>query len=123
MFINRKADFAVGAISVMANRDQVIDYSIPFYENVGFAILMKKFKEDTDHFKFVFVMKWTVWATIAAAYFGTTLLLWAIDWISPYSFQNNLEKYADDEEQRFFTLKESNYGYKICITVNRKLVF
>ena len=123
MFINRKADFAVGAISVMANRDQVIDYSIPFYENVGFGILKKKFKEDTHHFKFVLVMNWTVWATIAAAYLITTLLLWTIDWISPYSFRNNLEKYADDEEQRYFTLKESNYGYKICITVNRKLVF
>ena len=41
---NRKADFAVGAISVMAERDMVIDYSIPFYEGVGFAIMMKNFK-------------------------------------------------------------------------------
>ena len=66
------------------------------------------FKVDTHHFKFVLVMDWTVWLAVSGTFFLTVFLLWAFDWISPYSYQNNIEKYVDDEEQRLFTMKESN---------------
>jgi hypothetical protein len=32
--------------------------------------------------------------------------MWVFDRWSPYSYQNNREKYKDDEEKREFTLKE-----------------
>lgn len=32
--------------------------------------------------------------------------MWVFDRWSPYSLQNNRDKYKDDEEQREFTLKE-----------------
>lgn len=35
-----------------------------------------------------------------------SLLMWIFDRYSPYSYQNNREKYKDDDEKREFTLKE-----------------
>lgn len=32
--------------------------------------------------------------------------MWIFDRYSPYSYQNNREKYLDDDEKREFTLKE-----------------
>lgn len=32
--------------------------------------------------------------------------MWIFDRYSPYSYQNNREKYIDDDEKREFTLKE-----------------
>ena len=42
--VNRKADIGLGAISVMAERESVIDFTVPFYDRVGITILMKKTK-------------------------------------------------------------------------------
>lgn len=44
-----------------------------------------------------------------------SILLWIFDRWSPYSYQNNKEKYIDDpeEEKREFTLKESLW---FCMT-------
>ena len=41
---NRNADIGLGAISVMAERESVIDYTVPYYDLVGISILMKKAK-------------------------------------------------------------------------------
>ena len=41
---NRRADIGLGAISVMAERENVLDYTVPYYDLVGISILMKKAK-------------------------------------------------------------------------------
>ena len=35
-----------------------------------------------------------------------SLIMWTFDRISPYSYQNNMEKFKNDEEQRYFSFKE-----------------
>ena len=32
--------------------------------------------------------------------------MWIFDLFSPYSYQNNMEKYKDDDEKRYFNFKE-----------------
>ena len=32
--------------------------------------------------------------------------MWVFDRFSPYSYQNNVERYQEDEEKRYFDLKE-----------------
>ncbi|CAG7722783.1 unnamed protein product [Allacma fusca] len=102
----QEADIAVGAISVFPEREAVMDFTYPVYELVGFQILMKKEKSQTSLFKFLTVLENDVWMCILGAYFFTSVLMWVFDRWSPYSFQNNREKYEDDEEKREFTLKE-----------------
>merc|ERR1719464_1703722 len=103
--IDHNADIAVGALSVQAERETVIDFTVPFYDLVGITIMMKKPKVPTSLFKFLTVLENSVWGCILAAYFFTSFLMWVFDKFSPYSYQNNVEKYKDDEE-RFFNFKE-----------------
>ena len=64
-------------------------------------------------FKFFTVLENIVWGCIIGAYFLTSLLLWCFDRFSPFSYQNNIEKFEDDDETRYFNLKESLW---FCMT-------
>ena len=63
--------------------------------------MMKNPELPTHLFKFLEVLDNTLWICILAAYFVVSFVLWVFDHWSPYSFQNNMEGYADDEEKRF----------------------
>ncbi|XP_063992990.1 ionotropic receptor 25a [Diachasmimorpha longicaudata] len=103
---DKRADIALGTISVMAERENVVDFTVPYYDLVGISILMRKQKAATSLFKFLTVLENDVWLCILASYFFTSFLMWLFDRWSPYSYQNNREKYKDDEEKREFSLKE-----------------
>lgn len=118
----QKADIALGPISVMAEREIVIDFTVPYYDLVGITILMKKPTVPSHLFKFLTVLETNVWLCILAAYFFTrfvasqriddtkisrfSFLMYIFDRLSPYSYHNNRERYKNDDEQREFTLKE-----------------
>jgi len=84
----------------------VIDFTVPYYDLVGISILMKKPKVPTSLFKFLSVLEDSVWICILAAYVVTSIIMWIFDRWSPYSYQNNIEKFVDDDEKRYFDLKE-----------------
>ena len=88
-----RADIALGALSVMAEREAFIDFTIPYYDLVGLSILMKRTREETFLFKFMEVFEMEVWLLILLAYVVTSILMWIFDKLSPYSYQNNFEKY------------------------------
>ena len=67
----QRADIAVGAIQVMAEREAVVDFSVPYYDMVGTTILMQLPNVPTSLFKFLSVLDDTVWGCIVAAYFVT----------------------------------------------------
>lgn len=77
----------------MAEREAVIDFTIPYYDLVGISILMKKSQTPTSLFKFMQVFEIKVWICILVAYILTSILMWIFDKWSPFSYQNNLEKY------------------------------
>lgn len=114
--VSGSADIALAPLSVMAEREIDVDFTIPYYELVGTTIMMKKDDSEYSLFKFlkVFVflrkifqvLEWPVWLCIVAAYLFTSFLLYIFDKFSPYSYSNNREKYKDDPEKREFTLKE-----------------
>ena len=68
---------------------------------------------DTNLFKFFGVLEDEVWGVIFATFFVTSFLLWVFDKWSPYSFQNNVERFQDDDETRYFSFKESVW---FCMT-------
>ncbi|KAF8790580.1 Ionotropic receptor 25a like protein [Argiope bruennichi] len=83
--VDKRAEIALGPISVMAERETVVDFTVPYYDLVGISILMKKPSVPSSLFKFLTVLEANVWACILAAYFIT-------------SYYNNKEKYKDDDE-------------------------
>lgn len=69
--LEKRADLALGTISIMAERETAIDFTVPFYDLVGIAILMKKPKSPSALFKFLTVLEDEVWLCILAAYLCT----------------------------------------------------
>jgi ionotropic glutamate receptor len=71
----QRADIGLGALAVMAERENVIDFTVPYYDLVGISILMAKPQVSTSLFKFLTVLENDVWGCILAAYFFTRLIL------------------------------------------------
>ncbi|XP_035782747.1 ionotropic receptor 25a-like isoform X2 [Anopheles albimanus] len=104
--IDKQADIGLGSMSVMAERETVIDFTVPYYDLVGISIMMQLPSTPSSLFKFLTVLETNVWLCILAAYFFTSFLMWLFDRYSPYSYQNNREKYKNDDEKREFNIKE-----------------
>ena len=75
----RQADIGIGAISVNVDREKVIDFTVPYYDMVGFTILIRKVKQSTDIWKFINMIKPEVWFCLLGAYLLSTFLLWGFD--------------------------------------------
>lgn len=69
--MEKRADVGLGSMSVMAERENVIDFTVPYYDLVGITILMKLPRSPTSLFKFLTVLENDVWLSILAAYFFT----------------------------------------------------
>uniref|UniRef100_A0A1I8PVZ8 Ionotropic glutamate receptor C-terminal domain-containing protein n=2 Tax=Stomoxys calcitrans TaxID=35570 RepID=A0A1I8PVZ8_STOCA len=111
--LDNKSDIGLASLTVRAERENVIDFTVPYYDLVGIAIMMQKPKIPSTLFKFLTVLEPNVWLCILGAYFFTSFLMYILDRWSPYSYQNNIDKYVDDEVKRVFNLKECLW---FCIT-------
>lgn len=69
--IDKQADIGLGSMSVMAERETVIDFTVPYYDLVGITILMVQPSQIPSLFKFLTVLETNVWLCILAAYFFT----------------------------------------------------
>ena len=69
--IEKRADIGLGSMSVMAERENVIDFTVPYYDLVGITIMMRLPESQTSLFKFLTVLESEVWLCILAAYFFT----------------------------------------------------
>jgi len=67
----QKADIGAGCISVMSERENVVDFTVPYYDLVGISILMKKSSTPPHPFKFLTVLSNNVWYGILVAYLIT----------------------------------------------------
>lgn len=62
----------------MAERETVIDYTIPYYEMVGLTILMHLPSTPSSLFRFLTVLETNVWLCILAAFFFTGSISFSI---------------------------------------------
>ncbi|WAR22346.1 IR25A-like protein, partial [Mya arenaria] len=110
--IEKHADIAIGPLSVMSERENVVDFTVPYHEPVGLTILMKKQKFEYILHKFLKVLELNVWLVIVASFFLFSILMWLFDKFSPFSYQNNPDS-STGPEKRIFTFKE---GIWFCMT-------
>nr|AVH87289.1 ionotropic receptor 1 [Holotrichia parallela] len=100
-----ETDLAITALVMTADREEVIDFVAPYFEQSGISIVMRKPIVKTSLFKFMTVLKLEVWLSIVGALIVTGFMIWFLDKYSPYSAQNNKKAYP--YPCREFTLKES----------------
>jgi glutamate receptor, ionotropic, invertebrate len=86
--VRGKIDFIVGALKITADREEVIDFVIPYFDETGILIVMKKPLPDHSLFKFMSVLRLEVWLSILGALCGTAVFIWLLDIFSPYSARN-----------------------------------
>ncbi|XP_022246247.1 ionotropic receptor 25a-like [Limulus polyphemus] len=110
---NDRAHIAAGAIPVTRERLEVVDFTVPIYDMVGYQILMKLPKVPNSMFKFLSVLDVQVWILIICCYVFSCLLLFVYHLISPFSYRNNKQKYGADRERRDFNIKECMW---FCMT-------
>ncbi|RZC33968.1 glutamate receptor ionotropic, kainate 2, partial [Asbolus verrucosus] len=100
-----ETDLAITALIMTADREEVIDFVAPYFEQTGITIVMRKPVRKTSLFKFMTVLKLEVWLSIVGALIITGFMVWFLDKYSPYSARNNKKAYP--YPCREFTLKES----------------
>ncbi|XP_072157055.1 ionotropic receptor 25a [Bemisia tabaci] len=98
-------DLISTGLTMTSEREEVIDFVPPYFDQTGITIVIRKGIRKTTIFKFMTVLKLEVWLSIVAALIMTAVLLCLLDKYSPYSAQNNPRLYP--YECRKFTLKES----------------
>merc|ERR1712226_549991 len=98
-------DMIVAPMTMTSEREEVVDFVAPYFDQSGISIILRKPVRPRSLFKFMEVLKVEVWMAILGALVVTALMLWFLDRFSPYSAQNN--KAAHPYPSRVFTLKES----------------
>ena len=77
MFV-QKADLAITDLTITYEREQAVDFSMPFM-NLGISILYKKpQKKPPDLFSFLSPLSLDVWIYTATAYLGVSILLFIL---------------------------------------------
>ncbi|XP_011500900.1 PREDICTED: glutamate receptor ionotropic, kainate 1 [Ceratosolen solmsi marchali] len=100
-----QTDIAIGALTMTSEREEVIDFVAPYFEQSGILIVMRKPVRKASLFKFMTVLRLEVWLSIVGALTLTGIMIWILDKYSPYSARNNKRMYP--YPCREFTLKES----------------
>uniref|UniRef100_A0A1A9UEK8 Ionotropic glutamate receptor C-terminal domain-containing protein n=1 Tax=Glossina austeni TaxID=7395 RepID=A0A1A9UEK8_GLOAU len=103
--VSGETDFAVSALKMYSEREEVIDFVAPYFEQTGISIVMRKPVREASLFKFMTVLRLEVWMSIIAALIVTAVMIWLMDKYSPYSSRNNRQAYP--YPCREFTLRES----------------
>ncbi|KAG1662338.1 Glutamate receptor ionotropic, kainate 2 [Nymphon striatum] len=86
--INGEADLAIGDLTITYEREQAVDFTMPFM-NLGISILFKKpEKPDRSLFSFLSPLSWDVWLYMLTAYLGVSIFMFIVARFSPYEWQS-----------------------------------
>lgn len=83
----------MAALKMTAEREEVIDFIAPYFEQTGILIAIRNPVRQTSLFKFMTVLRLEVWLSIVAALIATAIMIWLLDKYSPYSARNNKDAY------------------------------
>ncbi|PSN54615.1 Ionotropic receptor 8a [Blattella germanica] len=100
-----ETDMVIAPLTMTSEREEVIDFVAPYFDQSGISIVIRKPVRKTSLFKFMTVLRLEVWLSIVGALTVTGIMIWILDKYSPYSAQNNKGLYP--YPCREFTLKES----------------
>ncbi|CAH1993009.1 unnamed protein product [Acanthoscelides obtectus] len=86
--LDQKADMAVADLTITYDREQAVDFTMPFM-NLGISILYRKpIKQPPNLFSFLSPLSLDVWIYMATAYLGVSVLLFVLARFSPYEWDH-----------------------------------
>lgn len=85
--LEQRADLAIGDLTITYEREQVVDFTMPFM-NLGISVLYRKpVKQPPNLFSFLSPLSLDVWIYMATAYLGVSVLLFILARFTPYEWQ------------------------------------
>lgn len=76
--LDQKADLAIADLTITYDREQAVDFTMPFM-NLGISILYRKpIKQPPNLFSFLSPLSLDVWIYMATAYLGVSVLLFIL---------------------------------------------
>nr|XP_026489833.1 glutamate receptor ionotropic, kainate 2 isoform X3 [Vanessa tameamea] len=86
--LEQRADVAIADLTITYDREQVVDFTMPFM-NLGISVLYRKpIKQPPNLFSFLSPLSLDVWIYMATAYLGVSVLLFILARFSPYEWDN-----------------------------------
>ncbi|XP_076044322.1 glutamate receptor ionotropic, kainate 2-like [Oratosquilla oratoria] len=86
--LDRRADMAITDLTINYEREEDVDFTMPFM-NLGISILFKKpQKQAPSLFSFLSPLSLEVWIYMMTAYVGVSLLMYILARFTPYEWQN-----------------------------------
>ncbi|XP_046669488.1 glutamate receptor ionotropic, kainate 2 isoform X2 [Homalodisca vitripennis] len=86
--LDQRADLAIADLTITYDREQAVDFTMPFM-NLGISILYRKpIKQPPNLFSFLSPLSLDVWIYMATAYLGVSVLLFILARFTPYEWQN-----------------------------------
>lgn len=86
--VSGKADVAIADLTITSNREEAVDFTMPFM-NTGISILFKKpTQKVTRLFSFLSPFSMEVWIYVIGAYIGVSVILFLVGRMSPYEWDN-----------------------------------
>lgn len=76
--LEQRADLAIADLTITFDREQVVDFTMPFM-NLGISVLYRKpVKQPPNLFSFLSPLSLDVWIYMATAYLGVSVLLFIL---------------------------------------------
>ncbi|XP_041980063.1 glutamate receptor ionotropic, kainate 2 isoform X4 [Aricia agestis] len=87
--LEQRADIAIADLTITYDREQVVDFTMPFM-NLGISVLYRKpIKQPPNLFSFLSPLSLDVWIYMATAYLGVSVLLFILARFSPYEWDSS----------------------------------
>ncbi|CAF4802028.1 unnamed protein product [Pieris macdunnoughi] len=101
--LEQRADLAIADLTITYDREQVVDFTMPFM-NLGISVLYRKpIKQPPNLFSFLSPLSLDVWIYMATAYLGVSVLLFILARFTPYEWHQS--RTADGEKmENIFSL-------------------
>lgn len=101
--LEQRADLAIGDLTITYEREQAVDFTMPFM-NLGISVLYRKpVKQPPNLFSFLSPLSLDVWIYMATAYLGVSVLLFILARFTPYEWQSPMinGQHSDKIETQF----------------------
>ncbi|KAL7026707.1 hypothetical protein ACKWTF_005134 [Chironomus riparius] len=86
--LDQRADVAIADLTITYQREQVVDFTMPFM-NLGISVLYRKpIKQPPNLFSFLSPLSLDVWCYMATAYLGVSILLFILARFTPYEWSS-----------------------------------
>ena len=104
--IDKKTEICLGPMAAMAERENVIEFTVPIIDMAGISIVMLRSPPRNSLFTFVTVFETNVWLYTLAVYLFTSFLMWLINYCSHYIVVNNCTNYRQGQPVNNFNFRE-----------------